>query len=147
MHPRLLGLREDVDVRAGKPLEQLCRYIARKALSDDRVQLNAAAQVELELKTPWRDGTTTLVMSPLEFMQRLAALVLRLRLRSRTQGPKDLPKSAQRDGTVAIQALQPARRSVPSSSRVCRACCRGVWNNLCSGSAGARPSRAQGWDA
>jgi hypothetical protein len=36
--------------------------------------------VELELKTPWRDGTTHLVMSPLEFMQRLAALVPRPRL-------------------------------------------------------------------
>jgi hypothetical protein len=31
--------------------------------------------MELELKTPWRDGTTHLVMSPLEFMQRLAALI------------------------------------------------------------------------
>jgi Putative transposase len=31
-------------------------------------------------KTPWRDGTTHLVMSPLEFMQRLAALVPRPRL-------------------------------------------------------------------
>jgi hypothetical protein len=39
------------------------------------VQLNDAGQVELKLKTPWRDGTTHLVMSPLEFMQRLAALV------------------------------------------------------------------------
>jgi hypothetical protein len=39
------------------------------------VQLNAAGQVELKLKTPWRDGTTRLAMSPLEFMQRLAALV------------------------------------------------------------------------
>jgi hypothetical protein len=36
--------------------------------------------VELKLKTPWRDGTTHLVMSPLEFMQRLAALVPRPRL-------------------------------------------------------------------
>ncbi|MBK6865746.1 MAG: transposase [Ideonella sp.] len=34
----------------------------------------------LKLKTPWRDGTTHLVMSPLEFMQRLAALVPRPRL-------------------------------------------------------------------
>ena len=34
----------------------------------------------LKLKTPWRDGTTHLVMSPLEFMQRLAALVPRSRL-------------------------------------------------------------------
>jgi hypothetical protein len=33
--------------------------------------------VELKLKMPWRDGTTHLVMSPLEFMQRLAALVPR----------------------------------------------------------------------
>ena len=56
-----------------KRLEQLCRYITRPALSDERVQLNAAGQVELKLKTPWRDGTTHLVMSPLEFMQRLAA--------------------------------------------------------------------------
>lgn len=37
-------------------------------------------QVELKLKTPWRDGTTHLVMSPLEFMHRLAALVPRPRL-------------------------------------------------------------------
>ena len=61
-------------------LERLCRYITRPALSDERVQLNAAGQVELQLKTPWRDGTTHLVMSPLEFMQRLAALVPRPRL-------------------------------------------------------------------
>ncbi len=34
----------------------------------------------LKLKTPWHDGTTHIVMSPLEFMQRLAALVPRPRL-------------------------------------------------------------------
>ena len=34
----------------------------------------------LTLKTPYRDGTTHIVMSPLEFMQRLAALVPRPRL-------------------------------------------------------------------
>jgi hypothetical protein len=61
-------------------LEQLCRYITRPALSDEGAQLYDAGQVELELKTPWRDGTTHLVMSPLEFMQRLAALVPRPRL-------------------------------------------------------------------
>jgi len=36
--------------------------------------------VELKLKTAWRDGATHLVMSPLGFMQRLAALVPRPRL-------------------------------------------------------------------
>ena len=58
----------------------LCRYITRPALSDERIQVNAAGQVQLELKTPWQDGTTHLVLSPLEFMQRLAALVPRPRL-------------------------------------------------------------------
>ena len=29
----------------------------------------------LQLKSPYKDGTTHIVMSPLEFMQRLAALV------------------------------------------------------------------------
>jgi hypothetical protein len=69
-----------VEAHEPKRLEQLCRYITRPALSDERVQLNAAGQVELKLKAPWRDGTTHLVMSPLEFMQRLAALVPRPQL-------------------------------------------------------------------
>ena len=69
-----------VEAHDRKRLEQLCRYITRPALSDERVQLNATGQVELKLKTPWRDGTTHLVMSPLEFMQRLAVLGPRPRL-------------------------------------------------------------------
>jgi hypothetical protein len=58
-------------------LERLCRYITRPALANDRVKINGQGQVELKLKTPWRDGTTHHVMSPLEFMQRMAALVPR----------------------------------------------------------------------
>ena len=42
--------------------------------------MNRAGQVVLKLKTPYRNGTTHIVMSPLEFMQRLAALVPRPRL-------------------------------------------------------------------
>jgi hypothetical protein len=44
------------------------------------VQCNAAGQVVLKLKTPWRDGTTHPVVSALKFMQRPAALVQRPRL-------------------------------------------------------------------
>jgi hypothetical protein len=47
-------------------LEQLCSYIARPALANERVQTNAAGQIVLKLKTPWRDGTTHLVTSPQE---------------------------------------------------------------------------------
>ena len=72
------AVRCDADER--QRLEQLCRYITRPALTNERVQLNSAGQVVLKLKTPWRDGTTHIVISPLEFMQRLAALVPRPRL-------------------------------------------------------------------
>ena len=50
-------------------LDQLCRYTTRAALANERVQTKAARRVVLNLKTPWRDITTRLVMSPLEFMQ------------------------------------------------------------------------------
>jgi hypothetical protein len=50
-----------VEAQDRRRLERLCRYIARPALSDERIQVNAAGQVELELKRPWRDGTTHLV--------------------------------------------------------------------------------------
>ena len=45
-----------------------------------RLKRNAAGQVVLQLKSAYKDGTTHVVMSPLEFMQRLAALVPRPRL-------------------------------------------------------------------
>jgi len=65
-----------------KKLEHLCRYITRAAIANERLTLNRAraGQVVLTLKTPYRDGTTHIVMSALELMQRLAALVPRPRL-------------------------------------------------------------------
>ena len=61
-------------------LEQLCRYITRPAIANERLSVNRAGQVVLKLKTAWRDGTSHHVMTPMEFMQRLAALVPRPRL-------------------------------------------------------------------
>ncbi len=63
-----------------KELERLCRYITRPAIANERLQRNRAGQVVLQLKSAFRDGTTHVVMSQLEFMQRLAALVPRPRL-------------------------------------------------------------------
>ena len=61
-------------------LEHLCRYLTRPAIANERLSVNRAGQVVLKLKTAYRDGTSHLVMSALEFMQRLAALVPRPRL-------------------------------------------------------------------
>jgi hypothetical protein len=49
-------------------LERLCRYITRPAISDERLARNKDGQVVLALKTPYRDGATHIVLSPLEFM-------------------------------------------------------------------------------
>ena len=72
------GLRCEADQRT--ELEQLCRYITRPAIANGRVSRNRTGDVVLRLKSPYRDGTTPVVLSPLEFMQRLAALVPRPRL-------------------------------------------------------------------
>ena len=63
-----------------KELERLCRYITRPAIANERLKQDGAGNVVLQLKSAWRDGTTHIRMSPLEFMQRPAALVPRPRL-------------------------------------------------------------------
>jgi hypothetical protein len=80
-HQRKKARHRDVAclARRGCKLEHLCRYITRPAVANERLTLNRAGQMVLTLKTPYRDGTTPIVMSPLEFMQRLAALVPRPR--------------------------------------------------------------------
>jgi hypothetical protein len=51
-----------------KKLEQLCRYITRPAISEKRLSLTGQGHVRIQLKTPYRDGTTHVVLEPLEFM-------------------------------------------------------------------------------
>jgi hypothetical protein len=48
-----------VEAQDRQRLEQVCRYITRPALSDERAQLNAAGQVELKLKKPWSRALRT----------------------------------------------------------------------------------------
>jgi hypothetical protein len=47
-------------------LEQLCRYITRPAIANERLSVNETGQIVLKLKTPYREGTTQIVMEPLE---------------------------------------------------------------------------------
>ena len=54
------GVRCAADQR--QALEHLCRYITRPAIANERVSVNRAGQVVLKLKTPYRDGTSHLVI-------------------------------------------------------------------------------------
>jgi hypothetical protein len=62
-------------------LARLCRYVTRPAFADDQLRRDGGSRVSFEPKTPWRDGTTHLEMTPVDFLERLAALVPRPRLR------------------------------------------------------------------
>jgi hypothetical protein len=51
-------------------LERLCRYIARPAVSTQRLSMTRNGQVRYELKTPYANGTTHVIFEPLDFMFR-----------------------------------------------------------------------------
>lgn len=61
-------------------LEKICRYIARPAISEERLSLNARGEVIYKFKKPWDDGTTALKMTQMELMEKLAALTPRPRV-------------------------------------------------------------------
>ena len=61
-------------------LEKLCRHIARPAIANERLSTNDRGQVIYRFKQPFRDGSTHVVLDPLDFIDRLAASVPRPRL-------------------------------------------------------------------
>jgi hypothetical protein len=61
-------------------LERACRYALRPPVTQERLHLTGDGQVRLELRQPWRDGTTDVVFDPIEFLGRLAVLVPRPRI-------------------------------------------------------------------
>ena len=64
-----------VDGRDRKRLERLCRYVARPALAQDRLELLSDGRVCYSMKRTWSDGTRALVWEPQDFLSRLCALV------------------------------------------------------------------------
>src|SRR5262249_11779909 len=61
-------------------LEQLCRYLLRPPIAQERLTLCIDGTVAVRLKTPWRDGTTHLRFEPLTLLERLASLTPRPRI-------------------------------------------------------------------
>jgi hypothetical protein len=61
-------------------VERLCRYVSRPPVAEPRLSLTSNGDIRYRLKTPYRDGTTHVIFQPLDFIARLAALVLRPRV-------------------------------------------------------------------
>ena len=56
-------------------LERLCNYVARPPLAAGSLKRISDEKYSFKLKTPWSDGTTHLILSPMELIEKLAALV------------------------------------------------------------------------
>ena len=61
-------------------LEHLCRYLLRPPVAQDRLRLTGDGRILLTLKTAWADGTRQLLFEPVEFLEKLAALIPRPRI-------------------------------------------------------------------
>lgn len=56
-------------------LERIVRYTARPQLATERLSRLPDGRLRYDLRQPWRDGTTHVLLEPEKFMQRLAALI------------------------------------------------------------------------
>src|SRR5206468_4011827 len=72
---------EDVHVAAGDRewLERLCQYLCRPPLGQGRLHRLRDGRIAVALQRPWADGTTHLVFTPVELLERLVPLVPRPR--------------------------------------------------------------------
>jgi len=71
------NVRLDGNNRQG--LEALCRYVGRPPLSDARLKEREDGNLSLRLKRAWSDGTTHLLLSPGELIEKLIPLIPRPR--------------------------------------------------------------------
>ena len=64
-----------VDGRDRAQLERMCRYMLRPAFAQDRIRILSDGRVHYQMKNKWRDGTSSLVFEPMEFIRRLCSFV------------------------------------------------------------------------
>ena len=99
-----------------KKLERLCRYITRPAIAEQRLSLAGNGNVIVALKTPYDDGTSHVVLNPMEFMGRLAALVPKPRVNLTRFHGVFSPRSKLREFVVpAKPAEQAVTKDQPGS--------------------------------
>ncbi|MBI3178738.1 MAG: transposase, partial [Deltaproteobacteria bacterium] len=104
------GVRIRADDRSG--LERLCRYVTRPALSQRRLAMLPSGDVQLALKKPWSDGTTSVVFEPLAFMARLASMVPPPRMHRTRYHGLWAPHAARR-----AEWCRRSRKRVPAGTR------------------------------
>jgi Putative transposase len=110
---RLAGfsLHADVAVPAERreQLETVCRYILRPPLALERLTESPGGQLRYQFRRPWSDGSTALLLEPLERLERLAALVPPSRRPLLASHGRLAPRSRWRAAIVPKAAAEAAR--------------------------------------
>ena len=103
------SLHADVAVPAHRrdQLERLVRYLVRSPLALDRLTESTGGQLLYQFRRPWRDGSTALLLDPLELLERLAALV----------PPPGRPLLAYQRGPCPARSLASGHRADASAGR------------------------------
>ncbi len=99
--------------------EKLIRYMARLAIASTRLRIARDGDVIYGFKRTWKDGSKAIKLSPLAFLERLAALVPRPRHPLVTYHGVLTPNSALRPAIVKVpepEAPCEARKSAPGAT-------------------------------
>jgi hypothetical protein len=95
-------------------LARVCRYALRPPVAGERLQINAAGDVVVQLRRPWADGTTHLAFAPTAFLGRLAVLVPRPRVNLLLYHGVWAPRAACRQYRLSTWAATNVRLAVDS---------------------------------
>jgi hypothetical protein len=96
-------------------LERLCRYGARGPIALERLKRRDDGKLEYRLKKPLRGGATMLVMTPVQLLKRLVALVPKPKVHLTRFFGVFAPNSRARSKVVPQRTAQSAAPRPPSS--------------------------------
>src|SRR5216110_3273555 len=103
------------DDRAG--VECLCRYVLRPLVAQERLALTPDGLVLVTLKSEWHDGTSHLLFTPVELLEKLAALTPRPRVNLVLYHGILAPRARARAHAVAHGGAQSPGESLPTPAK------------------------------
>jgi hypothetical protein len=98
-------------------LERLCKYVARPPLAVGRLTQVSDDLLSFQLKTPWSDGTTAILLSPLELVEKISALVPPPRRHLVRYHGILAPHSKQREKVVPATSEEEQSADTPTTTR------------------------------
>ena len=94
----------------------MCRYGARPALASGRLRIHDSQQLSFAFKTPWSEGTRHLLLSPMELLEKLAALVPPPRLHLQRYHGVLAPRARDRGRIVPAKPVEESTAANGASS-------------------------------